>query len=260
MKHKYIKAILMVAFIVLTAGLSYLGFNKKEASIDFAALEKEKSASSNSQNEEAFENILKNIGNSTSLVKPDILQSNDTARLSLSIRLLDTMKQYTYAGVLAERLGNIQNTSERYHSAARYYLLATEEHKNELMLFKKARKNLETAIALTPQNLDAKVDLAVSIYNINNFQKPDDRMDLMKPAKLLLEVVRTDSTHIDAQYYLAKLAVESNQLEKAIERFKKLVYLQPQNQEYCLELSKIYGTLGNQKESEAWALKAQALN
>ena len=149
--------------------------------------------------------------------KPDILQSNDTARLSLSIRLLDTMKQYTYAGVLAERLGNIQNTSERYHSAARYYLLATEEHKNELMLFKKARKNLETAIALTPQNLDAKVDLAVSIYNINNFQKPDDRMDLMKPAKLLLEVVRTDSTHIDAQYYLAKLAIESNQLEKAIE-------------------------------------------
>jgi cytochrome c-type biogenesis protein CcmH/NrfG len=82
----------------------------------------------------------------------------------------------------------------------------------------------------------------------------------MKPSKLLLEVVRTDSTHIDAQYYLAKLAVESNQLEKAIERFKKLVYLQPQNQEYCLELSKIYGTLGNQKESEAWALKAQALN
>ena len=135
----------MVAFIVLTAGLSYLGFNNKEASIDFAALEKEKSASSNSQNEQAFENILKNIGNSTSLVKPDILQSNDTARLSLSIRLLDTMKQYTYAGVLAERLGNIQNTSERYHSAARYYLLATEEHKNELMLFKKARKNLETA-------------------------------------------------------------------------------------------------------------------
>ena len=82
----------MVAFIVLTAGLSYLGFNNKEASIDFAALEKEKSASSNSQNEQAFENILKNIGNSTSLVKPDILQSNDTTRLSLSIRLLDTMK------------------------------------------------------------------------------------------------------------------------------------------------------------------------
>ena len=81
MKLKFVKAILMVAFIVLTASLSYLGFNHKEASIDFTALDKEKSASANIQNEEAFENILKNIGNSTSVVKPDILQSNDTARV-----------------------------------------------------------------------------------------------------------------------------------------------------------------------------------
>ena len=82
----------------------------------------------------------------------------------------------------------------------------------------------------------------------------------MRPALLLREVVAVDSNHIDGLYYLGKLAQASNQLEKAIERFKKLVYLQPQNQEYCLELSKIYGTLGNQKESKAWALKAQALN
>jgi predicted Zn-dependent protease len=137
--------------------------------------------------------------------------------------------------------------------------LATEDHKNELMLFKKAKSNLETCINKDTSNLDAKVDLAVSIYNINNFQKPENPMDMMKPALLLREVVKTNPNHIDGLYYLGKLAIESNQLEKAIERFKKLVSLQPQNREFYLELSGIYNMMGNKTESKAWADKANAI-
>lgn len=249
----------MIAFIVLTVSLTYLGLNKKEATIDFKALDKERSETMQAQNEVAFSNILKNIGNSTDLVKPDILQSNDTGRLSLSIRLLDTMKQYIYAAVLSERLAGIQKSPYRYHMAARYYLLATEAHENELMLFRKAKYNLEKCLETDAANLDAKVDLAVSIYNLNNLKKPENEMDLMKPALLLREVVKADSNHIDGLYYLGKLALESNQTEKAIARFKKLVSLQPQNREFYLELSGIYRSLGNENEAIVWENKARAL-
>lgn len=54
----------------------------------------------------------------------------------------------------------------------------------------------------------------------------------MKAVQQLLAVVANDSNHVEATYRLAVLAVQSGQLEKARERFKKLVSLQPQNQDF----------------------------
>lgn len=260
MKLTVIKATLLVAFIILTGTLTYFGLNSKKAEIDFKALEKKRTEEMRTQNESDFESVLRNIGSSTTVVKPEILQSTDTSKLSLSIELLDTMKQYIYAAVLSEKMAKLNNSAFRYHRAARYFLMATEEGKNELMLFKKAKSNLEKCIELDTANLDAVVDLAVSVYNINSIEPPKEQMAMMQPAKLLLSVNRRDPNHLDALYYLGKLAIESNQLEKAIERFKKLVSLQPQNQEFYLEISRIYGMQGNETESKAWAEKARVLN
>ena len=260
MKSNPIKAILLIAFFIVTALLTYFGLHSSEAQIDFKALNQQRAEAMTNQNEKAFETILKNLGSSTTLVKPDILQSNDTNRLALSIRLLDTMQQYIYAGVLCERIANINQDAWRYHSAARYFLMATEKGEHMGMLFKKAKSNLEQCLTLNPQNLNAKVDLAVSIYNINNQEPPKNSADLMRPALLLREVVAADSNHVDALYYLGKLAQASNQLEKAIERFKKLVYLQPQNREHYLELSQMYEQLGQEKEAKVWLEKSQTIH
>jgi tetratricopeptide (TPR) repeat protein len=262
MKITYIKATLWVAFFLLIIVLSLIGFNKREANYDFKKLADKKNTAMQVQTQSEFESTLKNIGSSTNVVKPDVLNSNDTSRLLLSIQLLDTMKQYLYAGVLAERLAKIQNNDSRYLQAARFYLMELYKHdesSNELMLTKKSKENLEKCLTLNPQNLDAKVDLAVCVYNLNKMQTPEDQMDLMKPALLLREVLAVDSNHLDGLYYLGKLAVESNQFEKAIVRFKKLVSLQPQNREFYLELSQIYAMMGNKEESKLWENKAQSI-
>ncbi len=259
MNLKSIKATLLVAFIILTGTLTYFGLNKKEAQIDFNAISQKRNKDMLVQSEEEFNNLLKNIGNSTTVVKPEILQSNDTAQLSLSIQLLDTMKQHLYAAVLSEKLAGIQNSSHRFHMAARYYLMATDKHQNELMLYKKAKFNLDKCIELDSTNLDAQVDLAVSVYNINSWEPSDNPMDMMQPAKLLLGVVKRNPNHIDALYYLGKLAIETKQYEKAIERFKKLVSLQPQNREYYMEISGIYSLMGNEQESKLWLEKAKSI-
>lgn len=262
MPLKYIKATLLVAFLVFTALLTYIGLNKKEASIDFKGLEQKRTETGNAQSQADFDNLLRNIGSSTTLIKSDILQSQDTARLALAIQLLDTNQQYTYAGVLSEKLANIQNSGRRHFLAGRYFLMETYSHpnpENELMFIKKSRSELEKAVELDPSNLDAQVDLAVCIYNINKIQPPENQMEIMKPVQILLSVNKANPDHADALLYLGKLAVESNQLDKAIERFKKLVSLQPQNPEYCMELSKAYGLKGDEQEAKKWAEKAREL-
>lgn len=260
MKSLSLKTVLLIVFTVLLLVLTYLGLNKSTADIDFAALQKSQNDTYAEQSRSEFETLIKNIGNSTQLVKPDILQSDDTARLSLSIRLLDTMRQFIYAGILTEKLAHIQPNANHYHRAARYFLMATGEHKHELDLFRRARINLDKCLEKDPSNLDAKVDLAVSIYNINNMHAPENQTDLMKPALLLREVIQSDSNHLEGLYYLGKLAVETNQTEKAIARFKKLISLQPQNPEYYLELSSIYRMRGEEKEAQFWEEKSRMLH
>lgn len=258
MKLKVIKATLLVAFIVLTVFLTFFGLNTKEASIDFKALEKKRAVEMSKQTEESFSGMLKNIGSTSNVVKPDILNSTDTGKLSLSIQLLDTMKNHVYAAVLSEKLAAIQNSPFRYHMAARYFLKATEKHENELMLYKKAKQNLEKCLDIDTGNLDAQVDLAVCYYNINLFEAPESQTDLMKPALLLREVVKKNPNHVEGIYFLAQLSLETKQYEKAIERFKKLVSLQPQNLEFYSELVRIYKLMGNESEAKVWVEKARA--
>ncbi len=257
-----IKATFLVAFLLLVVWLSMKGWKKREATIDFKKMEEARMQETQKQTSEQFSSFLKNIGSSTDVVKPDILTSTDTLRISMAIELLDTMKQYAYAGVLAERLASMLNSDFRYFQSARYFLMETYSHEkpeNEFMFVKKAKANLEKSVAINPKNYAAKVDLAICTKNVYDVMPPENPMDLMRPAKLLLEVNKAEPDNTDALFYLGKLAIETQQYEKAIERFKKLVSLQPQNSENYTELSEIYKMMGNEKEAKLWADKAQSL-
>ncbi len=262
MKLFTIKATLVVAFLLLVGWFSWMGWKKSEASIDFKKMEVARLFETQKQTTDQFSTFLKNIGSTTDIVKPDILNSTDTLRLSMAIELLDTMKKFAYAGVLSEKLAEQQQSDWRYFQSARYFLMETYSHQqpeNEFMFTKKAKVNLEKCVAINPKNYAAMIDLAICTKNVYDVQPPSNTMDLMKPAQLLLAVNKAEPNNTDALYYLGKLAIETQQFEKAIERFKKLVSLQPQNQENYLELSDIYLKLGNEKESKLWSVKAQSI-
>jgi tetratricopeptide (TPR) repeat protein len=261
MNSNFIKATILVAFFVISIPLIYLGWKNSTAKIDFKALDNAKSNEMNVQTDEQFNQFLKNIGSSSKEVSPDILKSTDTSRLAMSIELLDTLEQYAYAGVLAEKLATIQKSDYRYAQSAHFFLSETANHpspQNDFMFLKKAKQNLEKSLEINPSNNNVKVELALSILNIQDIQPPKGS-EQMKPMLMLLDVVKNDSNNIEANYYLAKLGVRSGQFEKAIERFKKLVSLQPQNQEY-FELSQIYKLWETKEESNYGLKKAQSLN
>ncbi len=52
----------------------------------------------------------------------------------------------------------------------------------------------------------------------------------------LRELVAKDSTNVDAQYYLGLFSVKSGQLDKAIERFDKVLILRPDDIKYQVEV------------------------
>ena len=58
------------------------------------------------------------------------------------------------------------------------------------------------------------------------------------------QVLELDSNNIEAIYQLGVLSIRTNQLEKAKDRFKKLILLQPENQEYQETYQSILDQLG----------------
>lgn len=87
-------------------------------------------------------------------------------------------------------------------------------------------------------NLDEVVDLAVK--NMEKGKETGDMNLAMNEGVMkLLAVVKRDSNHLNALKYLGLFALESGQFEKAEKRFKKLLLLQPENQEYKNKLQEI---------------------
>ena len=73
-------------------------------------------------------------------------------------------------------------------------------------------------------NLDTLLAQAYSaVYESNQ---------IMAGVQAYKRVLEIDSNNVEALYQLGILSVQSNQLEKAAVRFKKLILLQPENQEY----------------------------
>lgn len=78
--------------------------------------------------------------------------------------------------------------------------------------------------------LDAKVAEAVAI--IQSGDGPP-----MRAIGLLREVITLDSNHVGALYWLGEFSMMSGQYERAIERFEKLLILEPDSTEFCIKLA-----------------------
>ena len=120
------------------------------------------------------------------------------------------------------------NAGERYRSAASF-----QQHEDHLpAIYKAAIACFEKALQLDPGNLDAKTGLGISIVDGTN--------DPMSGIKMLQAVDSTDSTHINAQLALADFAVRSQQYDKAIERYNRVLRMKPEYYAIHLSLAELY--------------------
>lgn len=108
----------------------------------------------------------------------------------------------------------------------------------------------ERALKLDPENADLKIGLG-SCY-IYGPGMTGDPAQTMKGIGQLLEVVREDSTNMEAQMMLGIGAVISNQTGKAIERLNKVVALDPHNLEAVSWLADAYAADGDKQNAIKW--------
>lgn len=146
----------------------------------------------------------------------------------------------TYAMELAETQPDENNW---YVAGSKFYNAAsmTNDSAMQVAAAAKAQQAFEKVLALNPNNLDAKNALGVLYIQVNN--------DVMKGVGLLKEVVEKDSNNVQAIFTLGMLSIQSGQLDKAEQRFRKLISLEPFNAEYYYYLAGVYGKTGQKEKA-----------
>ncbi len=83
------------------------------------------------------------------------------------------------------------------------------------MMVQKAITTYQKVLELNPGNLNAKTDLGLCYA--------EGTAEPMKGILLLREVIKVDPTHANANFNLGVLSVRSGQLDKAVDRFRKVL-------------------------------------
>jgi tetratricopeptide (TPR) repeat protein len=142
-----------------------------------------------------------------------------------------------YSESMAELLNNTQkwcNLGERYYK----YALVTDSLKSPVML-KKAQDCYEKAIKLDSANLNARVGLGQCI--VESGDSP------MRGIGMIEDVLKKDSNNENAYIALGVFSIKSGQFPKAVNRFNKVLQLDPSFGEGYLYLAQAYEGLGNLK-------------
>jgi tetratricopeptide (TPR) repeat protein len=155
-----------------------------------------------------------------------------------------------FAWYVAEA-ARLENSEKSLTFAARLLLDSlVEENDSQLKQWEafQAKDLFERSLKLNPNNDSSKVGLG-EVYLYGGIAMP------MQGISLIREVTDKNPNNIYAQMSLGRASLMSNQTEKAIEYFKKVVSLQPANVEAIFRVAEIQEQTGNKKEAIEWYTK-----
>jgi tetratricopeptide (TPR) repeat protein len=142
------------------------------------------------------------------------------------------------------QLAEQKNTAEDFVKSGDYHSLLLQtapDAKAQNFLNQNRVLAYEKAVALDSANTDYRIRYAGALMESGG--------PPMQGVAILLDIVRQDSTNIDAQLMLANFGIVSGQFDKAIARFQKILYLQPQNEEALLGMAQAHESSGNRQEA-----------
>jgi tetratricopeptide (TPR) repeat protein len=137
-----------------------------------------------------------------------------------------------------------ENRAETWVKAGDYNAMLMQtapDEKSKKFLSANAIECYKGAVELDSTKADYRIRLAGA--HMEEGSQP------MNGVLLLLDVVRKDSNNVDAQMMLGRFGLISGQIDKAIARFEKILYLQPQNSEALFMLAQAYDTKGDKTKA-----------
>jgi len=156
-----------------------------------------------------------------------------------------------FAWYMAEG-ARLENSEKSLTFAARLFLEGLKNEENpELKQWEafQAKDLFERSLKINPVNDSSKVNLG-AVYLYGGIGSP------MEGISIIRGVVEKDSTNIHAQMTLGEASMVSGQLDKALERFKTVVRLEPQNLEALFRIAEIYEQMHNKAQAIVWYQKS----
>lgn len=172
-----------------------------------------------------------------------------------SAKAFTPMAWYPYAYYTAEA-ARLENSGKSLSFAARLFLdvLGSEEDGRVRHWEAEQAKDLfERSLKISPGNDSLKVGLGATIL-YGGLGSP------MEGISLIRQVVEKDSTNAYAQLTLGEASLMSGQLDKAVERFKTVNHLQPDNLQAVLLLADTYERMTKKEDAVQWYQKAVPLS
>lgn len=145
---------------------------------------------------------------------------------------------YEQSALTSGQMQGWLKASNRYTNAVNFSSMPAERN----YLIEKGKMAARRVLATDATNLDAQNLLAQCIIN-----QSDD--SIMTVVPLLKGIEARDSNNVAAIYNLAMLSMKSGQVDKAEQRFRKLIRLEPMNPENYFRLAEIMEAGGKNKEA-----------
>lgn len=159
-------------------------------------------------------------------------------------KLLLQHKQPTAAAYYFTEAAKLENSEKSLNFAARLnsdLLRSAESPSVRAWAAQQAIASYEQLLKLNPDNDTVKMALA-SCY-IDGTSQP------MQGIQLLLGITREEPDNIQANLMLGQLSIRSGQMDKAEERFEKVLTIEPENTEALYFLAEVYKSKGNKEKA-----------
>ncbi len=188
-----------------------------------------------------------------SIVRGDVKNQQIQLYRKLSAFWMDSVGAFVpYAKYIAEA-AKLENSEKNLTFAAHLFLgelQTVEEQPLKVWMALEAKELFEKALELNPNNDSTKIGLGSTYFFGAAGNQPP-----MKGIGLIREVAEKDPDNAFAQYMLGVGSFISAQWPKAIERFEKVLQLQPENLEAMLRLADAYEQSGNKPNAKKWYLQ-----
>jgi tetratricopeptide (TPR) repeat protein len=167
----------------------------------------------------------------------------DTAFVTV-VDFWDKQKRPDFAAYFVEQIAIRKQSSIAYTKAGDryYYSVRFTKNNNEIgAIYQSAIRCYQKAVDKDAKNIDAKIQLASCFV--------DEGKDPMKGIGLLREVEKTDSNNVKLQLTFAFFSAKSQQWDRAIRRFNKVLEIDPLYIEAYLHLADAYEQQGQKNKT-----------
>ncbi len=242
-KHQWI----VIAVAILGTFIIYFGFEIKPKKIRI--LEKSRTESLELTNINLIiRQYQDSLDTGTQLYLRKLEESlvpNDSLNISIYQEISGIWYQqgaYPVAGYYAEKVADILNTEESWSISGTTYLLGAQkvkEEKEKVYCVSRAISSFENAISINSENLNHRINLALAYVEYPPKNNP------MKGIQMLIQLNENNPDNPNILFQLGRLAFQTGQLERALQRLETAVELDPKmNRAYCL-LYQIYQQTGD---------------